>query len=952
MATFTMTDGLGLALVMSAESNQGLGFLDGADVEIGTNLYDDGSAAIFEIAGAGAANFVEIWYINDNDGGRPYDLIEDMYFYFDLDDDGFVFPDGELLLLSMVGIDQTGGNGSLSEVDWEGASFTNQDDFFYATSYDDVIYGGPGDDYIESYAGFDILEGGIGDDILQGGLGGDFLAGGDGDDILEGGADDDEFFGDEGDDTLVGGDGNDYLEGGDGDDVVTGGAGNDILWTSGNGTHDFDGGSGQDFIAYGHNNGSARSEDISVKLNGGNYASVFLDGAPVDIIRNVEHVASGNGQDRLFGDGAVNFLAGLKGNDRLDGGGGNDELQGGVGADVVTGGDGNDLLFGENTGGFETSFDSAVIPSSGQTMAISLTLPDSANGATIEASGIVSRTPVTSPNLNIAFVIDASGSTSSPFNGSVNVGDVNGDGLSNTRLDAEILGFEHLVKAITKNVDADNVNFTIISFDSGAKTHLTAKATLDANGNGVADIVDTLKAFRPGTGTNFEAGLQQAVKALSGATDGQNMVFFLSDGFNNEGGSFADEVTKLRDSSGINATIRAFGVGGDASEDQLDLVDDGVDNDSAKIVLDPSKLGSVLIDPGIKKAEILRVELLVNGQVVKTIPGSALQSTPLGLNYAFDLTLTGLKPTADDVVVARVIAKDPAQTTIETEQIVESLAHLTGNDTLSGNAGHDRILAGAGVDTLNGDAGNDYLDGGVGKDTMRGGPGNDVYVVETAGDKVVDVGGGLDTIISSINLTLQATIENLTLAGSAVTGIGNNAANTIIGNDLANVLAGNAGNDNLHGDAGNDGLSGGIGADKVFGDAGRDTLTGGLGADDLYAGLDNVRDTFIFAKGDSGKTAATWDQVFQFDRSLNASDTTSDKIDLRPIDGDPAAGDQGLRFVTAFTTATGSRPDGQVRVVDAGPHVNVLIDIDGNNTVDMILQVMNIASLSSRDFFL
>ena len=45
-----------------------------------------------------------------------------------------------------------------------------------------------------------------------------------------------------------------------------------------------------------------------------------------------------------------------------------------------------------------------------------------------------------------------------------------------------------------------------------------------------------------------------------------------------------------------------------------------------------------------------------------------------------------------------------------------------------------------GNDTLTGNGGDDSLDGGTGADSMIGGKGSDVYVVDNAGDKVVESG--------------------------------------------------------------------------------------------------------------------------------------------------------------------------------------------------------------------
>ena len=61
------------------------------------------------------------------------------------------------------------------------------------------------------------------------------------------------------------------------------------------------------------------------------------------------------------------------------------------------------------------------------------------------------------------------------------------------------------------------------------------------------------------------------------------------------------------------------------------------------------------------------------------------------------------------------------------------------------------------------------LDGGAGADTMIGGAGNDTYVVDNAGDVVIEnAGEGTDTV-QRVDHTypLAANVENLTLDRTA-----------------------------------------------------------------------------------------------------------------------------------------------------------------------------------------
>jgi uncharacterized delta-60 repeat protein len=112
----------------------------------------------------------------------------------------------------------------------------------------------------------------------------------------------------------------------------------------------------------------------------------------------------------------------------------------------------------------------------------------------------------------------------------------------------------------------------------------------------------------------------------------------------------------------------------------------------------------------------------------------------------------------------------------------------------------------AGDDELDGTSGNDYFNGKAGADRMRGFAGDDTYVVDNAGDTVIESAGeGTDTIRSSLTYTLPNHVENLLLTGTgAINGTGNGLANTLTGNSGNNVLNGKAGADTMAGKAGND----------------------------------------------------------------------------------------------------------------------------------------------------
>jgi len=110
------------------------------------------------------------------------------------------------------------------------------------------------------------------------------------------------------------------------------------------------------------------------------------------------------------------------------------------------------------------------------------------------------------------------------------------------------------------------------------------------------------------------------------------------------------------------------------------------------------------------------------------------------------------------------------------------------------------------ANTLYGNGGNNVLDGGGAADTMYGGLGNDLYVVDNAGDMVIEnASEGADAVFATVNYMLTANVETLVLQGAGnINGTGNALANNVYGNTGDNALDGGASADILTGNAGND----------------------------------------------------------------------------------------------------------------------------------------------------
>jgi Ca2+-binding RTX toxin-like protein len=142
--------------------------------------------------------------------------------------------------------------------------------------------------------------------------------------------------------------------------------------------------------------------------------------------------------------------------------------------------------------------------------------------------------------------------------------------------------------------------------------------------------------------------------------------------------------------------------------------------------------------------------------------------------------------------------------------------------TLTGNALDNKIL-------VSGGRVKDTIDGGAGADTMEGGFEDDIYIVDNAGDLVVESSGkvgGVDEVRTALSsYQLPASVEKLTYTGTASASLrGNDGVNELSGGDADDIFyLQDGGNDTVSGGGGDDGFYFGAaltGADKVDGGAG------------------------------------------------------------------------------------------------------------------------------------
>ncbi|MBI4989460.1 MAG: hypothetical protein HZC23_11625 [Rhodocyclales bacterium] len=109
------------------------------------------------------------------------------------------------------------------------------------------------------------------------------------------------------------------------------------------------------------------------------------------------------------------------------------------------------------------------------------------------------------------------------------------------------------------------------------------------------------------------------------------------------------------------------------------------------------------------------------------------------------------------------------------------------------------VLTGTAAINGTGNALNNVIYGNSAANIMAGGAGADIYVVDHAGDVVIEgasAPGENDIVVSFISYTLGANLEYLVLSGAAaINGTGNAMNNVIVGNAALNVMTGGAGDD-------------------------------------------------------------------------------------------------------------------------------------------------------------
>ena len=580
----------------------------------------------------------------------------------------------------------------------------------------------------------------------------------------------------------------------------------------------------------------------------------YLTGTPgkdtIDGKKGNDTIVGLEGNDSLIGSEGNDSILGGAGIDTILGGVGNDTLDGGVGADSMIGGDGNDVYRVDNVADKVVESSAGGIADHIQS-SISITLVSNVEVLELIGNEPIHATGNTSNNKlfgnagnNSLFGVSGNDTLDGGAGQDTLIG---GAGNDYYIIESESDRIFDASGNDTLETSVNNINLASKSYFTAIEGLVLTGSALVATGNSMNNrisskdpLASVKRKFFGGVGNDI---LQGGVgEDLLSGQDGSDTLF---------GGTN----TAIADTdSDLSADTLQGGEGNDYLDggDGNDLLLGGTnaftgftDRDASSATNRDTLIGgdgNDTLDGG------LGIDSMLGGKgddyyYAENSNDSFSENIDEGNDTVFskssiDLSKYGSIENAilSGSIDANVSATDPINNFIQGND---------GRNSLAGKGGDDTLHGGSGIDTLDGGADFDSLDGGYGADYMIGGLGNDTFIVENAGDRVIEtslVDSGQDEIRTSVNfdpispwlveygfdpamddgspsITKQKSfasidrnsfqnLENFKLTGPSQRGIANALDNEITGNGFNNIILAQGGNDTIYGESGDDYLFG------------------------------------------------------------------------------------------------------------------------------------------------
>ncbi|NVM77439.1 Ca2+-binding RTX toxin-like protein [Duganella sp. SG902] len=659
--------------------------------------------------------------------------------------------------------------------------------------------------------------------------------------------------------TLTGNAGNDSLDGGAGNDSLLGGEGNDTL----------DGGAGTDTLVGGE--GSDRyyvdaATDVITELDSGGYDRVYAKSSSYVLSAFVEQLTfQGTGNFSGTGNALDNDLYGGDGNDTLSGGAGGDALFGGAGNDSLLGGDGDDELnvgtgtndvvdggLGDDTVSVEGDFDDFVRT---RISATETKLVNASSGVTVTVRNVeVVRFggyehSIDEVNFNLPSVANdvlQGGDGADSIDGGLGSDTMSG-GLGDDTYVVDV-ATDVVTELADQGTDLVQVAFkaagTYVLSANVENAKVTSAVAANVTGNALDNVLTgnaLANTLNGGDGNDSLVGGAGIDTLIGGAGNDTFVVDVAGDVVTEAVGGGTDLVQTALATYTLGANVEQLTYTGSGNftgnGNALDnLIMGGIGNDTLTGGAGNDTLGGANFNPG-------NDSLSGGDGNDQLFVGIGSNDFADGGNGEDTLIASG---SFSDFVRTRVSATDTKLVNSITGEsfIIRNVEWVQFDEATKSLAQINDNLVSVGNDSLTGGSGADSLDGLAGADTLVGLEGDDIYVVDVAGDVIVEAADqGTDLVkvafAAAGTYTLGANVENATVTGTAAINLSGNAQNNILtGNAVGNKLSGGAGNDSLIGGAGTDTMDGGEGNDVYVVDVAGDVVTEAAGA-----GTDRVETT-------------------------------------------------------------------------------------------------------------